>query len=209
MYTLYYAPGAASMCVHMALLEIGADYTLQRVDLDAGQLRDPAYLALNPNGVVPTLVVDGVAHTEAAALLMLLADRHPDAGLAPASADRAAWHQWLVHLTNSVQPMLRLWWYPHDVPGSADIETAVKSAAIAKLEAAWDRIDTHLRTRGPYLLGAQFSSADIFLTMLMRWSRHTPGQPAEWPALRDLAERVKSRPSWKRLYELEGLTEWA
>src|ERR1700682_1433879 len=70
MYTLYYSPGAASFCVHMALIEAAADYTLQRVDLDAGQQRDPVYLALNPNGVVRTLLIDGVAHTEAAALLM-------------------------------------------------------------------------------------------------------------------------------------------
>lgn len=209
MYTLYYAPGAASMCVHMALIEAGADYVLQRVDLDAGQQRDPAYLALNPNGVVPTLLIDGVAHAEAAALLMLLADRHPGAGLAPAIADRAAWYQWLVHLTNTVQPMLRLWWYPRDIPGPPDIEAAVKSAAVAKLEAAWERIDAHLRAHGPYVLGAEFSAVDIFLTMLMRWSRHTPRQPTRWPALRNLAERVKARPSWKRVYALEGLTEWA
>src|SRR5512141_455488 len=130
MYTLYYNPGAASFCVHMALIEAGADYALQLVDLDAGQQREAAYLALNPSGVVPTLLIDGVAYTEAAALLMLLADRHPDAPLAPAAQQRAAWYQWLVHLTNSVQPMLRLWWYPGDVPGTAEVQAAVKAAAV-------------------------------------------------------------------------------
>jgi glutathione S-transferase len=214
MYTLYYAPGAASLCVHLALIEIGADYVLQRVDLDAGQQREPAYLVLNPNGVVPTLVLDGVPHTEAAALLMWLADRHPDAGLAPAAADRAAWYQWLVYLTNTVQPMLRLWWYPGDIPSMtaaqvSAIEQTVKAAVASKLERAWQRVDTHLLAHGPYLLGAGFSAADIFLTMLMRWSRHTPRPPTEWAALRSLAERIKSRPSWKQLYALEGLTEWA
>jgi glutathione S-transferase len=114
-----------------------------------------------------------------------------------------------VHLTNSVQPWLRLWWYPGDIPGTADTEAAVKAAVVARLESAWDRIDAHLRAHGPYLLGAQISAADIFLTMVMRWSRHTPRPPTQWPALRSLAERVKARPSWKRLYELEGLTEWA
>ncbi len=208
MYTLYYNPGAASFCVHMALIEAGAVYALQLVDLDAGQQREATYLALNPNGVVPTLLIDGVAHSEAAALLMLLADRHPDAPLAPAPAQRGAWYQWLVHLTNSVQPMLRLWWYPADVPGTAEVQAAVKAAAVNKLEAAWKRIDAHLSSRGPYLLGAEFSAADIFLTMLMRWSRHMPRQPIEWPALRRLADLVRARPSWQRVYELEGLTEW-
>ena len=55
MYTLYYAPGSADMLVHLTLLECGAPYRLERVDLDAGQQHSTAYLALNPNGVVPTL----------------------------------------------------------------------------------------------------------------------------------------------------------
>src|SRR5690606_41741362 len=85
MYTLYYAPGSANLLVHLALLEIGAPHELKRVNLDKGEQRSAAYLAINPNGVVPTLLVDGVPHGEAAALAMLLAERHPDAALAPAA----------------------------------------------------------------------------------------------------------------------------
>ena len=44
--------------------------------------------------------------------------------------------------------------------------------------------------------------------MLMRWSRKMPRPATEWPALKALADRVRARPSWKKLYELEGLTEW-
>ena len=105
--------------------------------------------------------------------------------------------------------MLRLWWYPSDVPGTAEVQAAVKAAAVKKLEAAWKRIDAHLQAHGPYLLGAEFSAADIFLAMLMRWSRRTPKQAIEWPALRRLADLVRARPSWKRVYALEGLTEWS
>ena len=86
MYTLYYSPGTASMCVHQALIEADVPYRLVLVDLEAGQQRDPAYLKLNPNGVVPTLLVDGEPFTESAALLMTIAARHPQAGLAPAEA---------------------------------------------------------------------------------------------------------------------------
>ena len=86
MYTLYYSPGTASMCVHHALIETGAEYRLIRVDLEAGGQRDPAYLKLNPNGVVPTLLIDDVPFTESAALLMTIATRHPQAGLAPAES---------------------------------------------------------------------------------------------------------------------------
>ena len=59
MYTLYFSPGAASLVIHLALLEVGADYRLEKVDLDSGAQRDPAYLKLNPNGLVPALLVEG------------------------------------------------------------------------------------------------------------------------------------------------------
>ena len=206
MYTLYYSPGAASLVVHLALLEAGADYKLERVDLDAGAQRDPAYLKLNPNGVVPTLVIDGKPFYEAAACLMTVADRHPAAGLAPQvdTLERAAWNQWIVHLANTVQPAFRMWFYPNELGGAVPAE-----AIAARIEAAWTRFDSQLAASGPYLLGDACSAADLMLLMLMRWSRNMPKPATEWPALRAFAARMKARPSWKRLYELEGLTEWA
>ena len=67
---LYYAPGAASMLVHWLLIELGMPHELVRVDTAAGQQKSPEYLALNPNGVVPTLVLDGTPRFESAALAM-------------------------------------------------------------------------------------------------------------------------------------------
>ena len=84
---LYYAPGAASMVVHWLLIELGAPHELERVDTAAGQQKSPEYLALNPNGVVPTLVLDGTPRFEAAALAMTLGDRYPEAGFAPTLTD--------------------------------------------------------------------------------------------------------------------------
>src|SRR2546429_3929247 len=109
MYTLYYSPGTASMCVHQALIEANAQYRLVLVDLQAGQQRDPAYLRLNPGGVVPTLLIDDAPFTETAALLMTVATRHPETRLAPAesSASRAAWYQSIVYLANTLQPAFR------------------------------------------------------------------------------------------------------
>jgi len=209
MYTLYYSPGSASMVVHLALLEIGAPHELRLVDLGANAQRDPAYLALNPHGVVPTLVIDGKPVTESAALLMLLAERHPESGLAPAagSDQREAWYQWVVYLSNTPAATFRYWFYPPDL-GAPEHPPEVRAALQRKIEGAWDRIDSHLRANGPFLLGRDFSGADLLLTMLMRWSRKMPRQATEWPALKSLADRVRARPSWKKLYEIEGLTEW-
>lgn len=211
MYTLYYNPGTASMCVHQALIEANAPYRMVLVDLQAGQQRDPAYLKLNPNGVVPTLLIDGVPFTEAAALLMTVATRHPGAGLAPMenSPGRAAWYQWIVYLTNTLQAAFRLWFYPTDISDDANTQAILKAALRKRIESVWARIDAHLAAQGPYLLGAEFSAADLMLVMLIRWSRNMPKPATEWEALNQYAARMRARPSWKQLYALEGLTEWA
>ena len=209
MYTLYYAPGTASMLVHLLLLEIGAPHELRRLDLDAGAQRDPDYLKLNPSGVVPTLIVDGAPYAETAALALLLSERHPEARLAPAPGSllRPAYLQWMFYLANTLQPAFRLWFYPADAP-EVDAE-ALKAAARRRIETVWERLDGHLATSGPHLLGGELSSADLYATMLMRWSRNMPRPATEWPHLAALATRVKARPAWRKLYELEGLTEWA
>jgi glutathione S-transferase len=210
MYTLYYSPGTASMCVHQALIETNVRYRLVLVDLAGGRQRDPPYLKLNPGGVVPTLLIDDVPFTESAALMMTIATRHPEAHLAPVenSLKRAAWHQWIVYLANPVLPAFRLWFYPFDLSDDAGIQANLKAATCRKIETIWTRIDAHLAAQGPYLLGAEFSAADLMLIMLMRWSRNMPKPATEWEALNQFAARMKARPSWRQLYAAEGLSEW-
>jgi len=208
--TLYYAPGAASFLVHWLLIELDVPHALQLVDTAAKAQKSPEYLALNPNGVVPTLVIDGKPQYEAAALAMLLAERYPGAGLAPAFDDprRADYLQWMFNLANMVQPLFRQWWYPAEPAGEAQSE-AVRAHCVPRIEAEWQRIDAHLAAHGPYLLGADISAADFYLAMLMRWSRNMPKPATEWPQLDALAGRMKARPSFQVLYAREGLTEWA
>jgi glutathione S-transferase len=208
MYTLYYSPGSASMPVHLMLLECDAAHVLERVDLEAGQQRSAEYLALNPNGVVPTLLVDGVPHGEAAALVMLLAERHPDATLAPlpGSAERPAYLQWMLYLANSLQPRFRQWFYAGEhLPAASE---NIQDAARIGIEAGWSRLNTHLATHGPYLLGEDASVVDLYALMLMRWSRNMPRPATSWPHLAALATRMKLRPSWRQLCTIEGLVEW-
>ncbi|MGH8279022.1 MAG: glutathione S-transferase family protein [Gammaproteobacteria bacterium] len=210
MYTLYYSPGSASMAVHVALLEIGARHELHQVDLDAKEQKTAEYLKLNPNGVVPTLIVDGKPYYECAALLLLLAERHPDAKLAPAPGSelRALYLQWMLHFSNTVQTAYNRWFHPEGY-GATEHAAEIKDMARERIEAAWDRVEAHLAAHGPHMLGSQFSAVDLFAVMLMRWSRSMPKPATEWPALKKLAAIVKARPSWKQVYELEGLTEWA
>lgn len=208
--TLYYAPGAASFLVHWLLIELDLPHELRLVDTAAKAQKTPEYLALNPNGVVPTLVLDGKPQYEAAALAMVLAERHPDAGLAPAVGDprRADYLQWMFNLANMVQPLFRQWWYPGEPAGETQAD-AVRAHCAPRIETQWQRIDAHLAAGGPFLLGDAPTVADFYLVMLMRWSRNMPRPATEWPQLAALAARLKARPSFTMLYAREGLTEWA
>ena len=209
MYTLYWSPGTASLCVHWMMIELGEQHELVQVDIEAGEHRKPEYLKLNPSGVVPTLVVDGVPLGEAAALCMILAERHPQAGFAPAIGheQRASYQSWMFFLSNTLQVAYHNWFYPDQPAGQSGVE-AVKASARARIEAALDRIDRQIAKSGSYLLGDRVGAADFVTTMLMRWARNMPKPATEWPAIAGYVKRMKARPSFKVLYEREGLTEW-
>jgi len=209
MTTLYYSPSSAALVVHWLLIDLEVPHTLHKLDLDAGEQKQPAYLAINPAGVVPTLVVDGQPLCEAAAIALYLADAHPARGLAPAPGTlaRAAYYQWMFFLANTLQPAFRAWFYPTEPAGEANVDAA-KAQARARIEGAFTQLDNHLAAHGPHLLGDQLTAPDFMLTMLMRWSRNMPKTATAWPALARLAAVMKARPSFKEVYAREGLTDW-
>lgn len=208
-YTLYYSPGTASLCVHWMLIELGVPFEAQRLDFDRNEQRDPAYLRLNPAGRVPTLVVDGVPHGESAALLMLLAERHPQAGFAPAvgSTARAEWLEWMVFLANGLLPPMRDWFYA-EKDGDPNDAPAVKALARQRIEAAYAKLDARLADGRQFLVGDRLSTVDLLALMLMRWSRNMPKPATTWPHALAYIQRLRARPSFVELYRREGLTEW-
>ena len=208
-YTLFYAPGTASMAVHWMLIELGAALELVLVDFEAGDQRDPAYLQLNPAGRVPTLVVDHRPYTESAALLMLLAERHPKAGLAPppAAPDRAKWLETMLFLANTVSPAMRDWFYA-DTDGDPAGAEAVRALARSRIEGAWDHLDAQLGETEGYLFGARPGAADFLAAMLLRWSRNMPKPATQWPALAAYVGRMADLPSYHELCEREGIAPW-
>jgi len=208
-YTLFYAPGAASLCVHWMLLELGVPFETQRVDLDAGEQRSETYLKLNPQGRVPTLVIDGAPVRESAALLMLLAERHSEAGFAPAPGDprRARWMEWMVWFANGLLPPMRDWFYAEKDGDPAGAE-AVRGLARRRIEEALSRLDAELSDGRPYLLGETITTADILALMLMRWSRNMPKPATAFPNLAPYIQRLRARPAFIEACRREGLTEW-
>jgi glutathione S-transferase len=208
-YVLYYSPGAASMAVHWMLIELGISFESQLIDIDVGQQHDPAYLRLNPAGRVPTLMIDGAPRHESAALLMLLAERHPEAALAPEpnSVDRAAWLEMMVYLANTILPAMRDWFYA-DSDGDPAGAEAVRALACRRLDAAWDKLDAHLGESHDYLIGDKLSTADFMAVMLMRWTRNMPRPALGWPNLARYIRKLRALPSFIELNAREGLTEW-
>jgi len=209
MYQLYYSPSTASLAVHWMLIEVGAPFELILTDIATGANKTSDYLKLNPSGVVPTLIVDGAPVLESAAILMLLAERHADKGLAPAAGtpERAAYFQWMVYLANALLPSFRAWYYPHEPAGEANAEAA-QAAARARVEAVWDRVDAQLAAKGPYMLGERLSAVDFLATMLMRWSRNLPRQATAWPNIARYLARMRAMPSLREVHAREGLTDW-
>jgi glutathione S-transferase len=202
MYLLYWSPGSASMAPHGALEEAGATYELKLTNVDTGAHREPTYLKLNPNGKVPTLVVDGsLVMFESAAMAMLIADRHPTAKLAPGPDEmaRGRFYQWLTHLTNSLQPAMLRYYYPERHTADAAGHAAVTESAMEEIASLWGRIDQHLASGGPYLLGERFSAADIFAYMLSTWQQCCPRTYERFPSVKRLADLVAARPAMQRV----------
>jgi glutathione S-transferase len=208
MYTLYYSPSAASLAVHWLLNELKAPHELVLIDFESKQQKSADYMKINPSGMVPTLVVDGVPRTECAALLLLLAERHPQAALAPAvnAHERAEYLQWMLFFANTLQPAYRAWFYPHEPAGEANID-AVKAQARVQIESIWNRVDAHLSNRA-YIVGDKLSAVDFLATMLMRWSRNMPKPATEWSNILPYVRRMRAMPSYLQTLQVEKLTDW-
>jgi glutathione S-transferase len=109
MLTFYFAPGSSSMAPHIGLHEVGAAFEPRPMSFKNEDLRQPEYLAINPEGKVPTLVVDGTPLTEVAAILYYLARQFPAAGLLPkddAEAEAQA-ISWMSFIASTLHPARR------------------------------------------------------------------------------------------------------
>lgn len=207
--TLYGSSSTASLVVHWLLIELGIEHKLVLLDFDTREQKSADYLALNPAGRVPTLVIGSQVLTEAAAIALHLADLHPQAGLlpAPGSPERAQAYRWMFWCANTLQPAYRAWFYADEVAGADNVD-AVREGARQQLEAGWARFAEQLQQAGPYVLGERISVVDFMLVMLMRWSRNMPRPSDTWPELKAYAERIKARPAFAEAYRREGITDW-
>ncbi len=212
MITLHYYPGNASFTPHVLLHELGVPFELALVDRARNAHKAPAYLALNPNGLIPVLVDGDLVLYETAAICLHLVDTHPVAGLAPAlgTRERAEFYKWLVWLTNTLQATLIHYFYPERMVDAGDAAAAaqVKAHAQAKVGDCLAQIDAQLaRSDGPWLLGERYSAVDPYCFMLCRWTRGFADRPARaYPHIGPYLARVLARPAVQRAVAAEQLS---
>src|SRR5882672_12798493 len=109
MLTFYFSPGSSSMAVHIALHEVGAKFEARPVSFARREHQAPDFLAVNPEGKVPTLLIDGRRLTEVAGILFYLARRFPAAKLLP-DGDIEAEAQvvsWMSFIAATIHPARR------------------------------------------------------------------------------------------------------
>lgn len=204
MYKLFYALKSASMGVRVLLEEIGAPYELLPTVVDADTPRPPEQLAINPNGWVPVLTWDDGQMYECAAITIFLCDRHPEAKLAPALDDptRALYLQTLVYFSNSVQNAYQLTYYPDRFADTPEEEPSAQRRGNRRLRETWQVIDDQIGLND-WILGDQFSAADIYLFMLTTWLRTAKGHPSvsDFPNVQRVADKVLQRPSVQSVYQ--------
>lgn len=210
--TLHYAPSNASMAPHILLQELGVPFKLQRVDREHQEHKSPAYLKLNPNGLIPVLTQGDMVLYESAAICLHLVDTHPEMGLAPAlgTAARAQFYKWLVWLTNTLQPLLIHYYYPDRIvdPGNAEGAAQVKRQAESRATALLQQLEAQLQAGGgPWLLGEDYSAADPYAFMLCRWTRNFAQPARALPALGAYLNRMLERPAVQRVIATEQLPQ--
>jgi glutathione S-transferase len=190
-YIIYGDKGSGAFAAEAALAEIGADYRFEVVSLDRNEQKLASFLTINPSGKMPALrLPNGEIVTESAAILLTLADRHPEAALLPrhGTAGRAQTYRWVVFMAGEIYPMVEIADYPERF-ASADHAQALRCAARERIRERLHIVEKALAE--PWLLPDGFSIADIYAAMFNRWS---VGRELRLPKLTRLTERVSQRP---------------
>lgn len=210
---LHYAPDNASLCVRLALLELGVPFETRLVERKKLGQREPAYLAINPNGLIPTLETPHGPMFETAAILLWLADTFRDGPKLcphPADPDRAKVLTWLFWLSNTLHPQLRLIFYP-DQHIAADSIPALNLRTRARLAQSLDILQSALPGLKGWIGAEQPSLLDCYLCPMLRWLALYPKDQTDWfalqnwPSLMTIAARFEVRPSARNAIIAEGL----
>jgi glutathione S-transferase len=185
MLTFYFAPGSSSMAVHIALHETGAPFEARPMSFATKDMQTPEFRAINPNGKVPTLLIDGRVLTEVAGCLFYLARTYPDANLLPVDDPEAEAQvvSWMSFIASAIHP--------------------ARQAGIERTREVWQIADKRLGAN-EWAVGGRYSIADIHLFRLY-WRTRDALEPKAggFANIEAHYQRVMARPAVRKTIEIE------
>lgn len=199
MFTLYYTAHTCSLASHIAMLDAGADFDLQRIDFAKSEQRSDAYLAVNPKARVPALVTPRGVLTETPAMLAFIAQSFPEAGLAPlddpfAFAEVQAVNSYLcstLHVAHAHRMRGYRW---ADEPAAI---AAMQEKVPQSVGACYALIEQGM-LQGPWVMGEAYTIADPYLFTLAQWLEADGVDPAGVPRVVEHSARMAARQNVKR-----------
>lgn len=210
---LHWSPDSANLVVRVALERLGLGYEGVRIDRARQGQRDPAYLKLNPQGLIPVLEDGPLVLFETGAILAHLADKTGKLGPGgPQAHDpvaRAAFLKWLFYLSNTVHADLRLGFYAgRYVP--AEMVPKLREGVRRRLSGHLALLEAEL-TAGS-LTGGPPGMLEDYLALCLRWAQLYPSQDAPlleglapWPAITALARRAEADGGFRRAAAAEAI----
>jgi glutathione S-transferase len=201
MLKLYYAAHTCSLATHIVLEEVGADYSTVRVDFATEQQKSPDYLKVNPKARVPALVTDRGILTETPAMLVYVAQRFPQARLAPMDdpfffAQIQSFNSYLcshVHVAHAHRMRGHRWVDADDAHSIAAMQRKVPES----VGAGFELIEREL-LKGPWVMGDQYTVCDPYLFTLAQWLEKDGVDLARIPRVVDHRRRMSERPGVKK-----------
>lgn len=201
MLKLYYTASSCSLATHIVLEEVGADYSTVRIDFATEQQKSPEYLKINPKGRVPALVTDNGVLTETPAMLVYVAQRFPQARLAPMDdpfffAQIQSFNSYLcssVHVAHAHRMRGHRWVDADDKAAIAAMQRKVPES----VGAGFELIERGM-LKGPWVMGDQYTICDPYLFTLAQWLEKDGVDLARIPRVIDHRRRMSERPSVKK-----------
>ncbi|MGY2733433.1 glutathione S-transferase family protein [Sphingomonas sp. UYP23] len=193
--TFYTNPMSRGRIARWMLEEVGAPYETVVLDYAASMKAEP-YLAINPMGKVPAIVHDGHVVTEGAAICAYLADAFPEAGLAPPLGERADYYRWMFFAAGPVEHAVT-----NKSLGVTPTDEQQRMAGYGHFDLMVDVLEKAV-SANPYIAGATFSAADIYVGSQVAWGVMFGSLPKR-PAFEAYLGRILARPAYTRAGEID------
>ena len=203
-YLLYGSRRSGSLTVELTLAALGLSAELVEIDLRADMQREAAYAAINPQRKLPCLITpEGETLTETLAILLILDERHPNAGLMPppGSAERASALRWLVFIATELYPVVEINDYPERFAPNAATSAQVRETARKIWRERWLLVENNVAGK-PFFLARGFSLCDIYIAVVSRWAQQDRWRSSNLPRIETLPQAVAELPNlgsiWRR-----------